>query len=176
MITAALSRPTTGVTWINVFIVVGSAMFAVALAVSAYFEPQWRMLHVLQGLTYVAVILLARMQSPWGFGAGVFTATFWNVLVLFRTPVGPMGIEAVRTLLRNGQFEQPEVWLQLFGALGHFLIIIACLVGFLRLRPNGRECQRFVGGGVLSIAYLLLVAFTLGPPEAAQHIKQALGL
>lgn len=176
MTTAVLSKPAAGATWINASILVGSVMFAIALAVSAYFEPQWRVLHVLQGLIYVAVVVLTRAQSPWGFGAGVFTATFWNVLVLFRSPVGSQGIEEFGKLIRGGQFERPDVWLQLFGAFGHCLIIVACLVGFLRLRPRTPQWSRFVAGGVISIGYLLAAAFTLGPPEAAQHIKQALGL
>ena len=143
-------------------------MFVIALAVSAIFAPQWRVLHVLQALIYVVVIILTRRQSAYGFGAGVFTSTFWNVLVLCRSPVGKEAI--------NGHLLQPDIALQLFGACGHILIIIACLVGFLRTRPAERQWGQFVAGGILAITYLLVMAFTLGPPEAAEHLKQAFGL
>jgi len=175
MTTAALSRPATNATWINTFIVIGSLMFIVALAVSALFAPQWRVLHVLQGSIYVIVIILTRRQSAWGFGAGALTATFWNLLVLFRSPVGAEGLHAIGSLLRGGS-ARPDILLQLFGACGHFLIIAACLVGFLSLRPQERQWGRFVVGGVLAIAFLLAMAFTAGPPEAAVNIKHALGL
>jgi hypothetical protein len=46
-------------------------MFVLGLAVSAIFAPEWRVLHVLQSLIYVAVIALARRRSAWGFGAGL---------------------------------------------------------------------------------------------------------
>jgi hypothetical protein len=78
----------TNARWINVSIVVGSVMFIIALAVSAIFLPQWRALHVMQALPYLIVIVLTRRLSPWGFGAGVSMACFWNALLLFRSPVG----------------------------------------------------------------------------------------
>jgi hypothetical protein len=43
-------------------------MFMSGLAVSAYFLPQWRVLHVLQGSIYIVVILMTRRLSTWGFG------------------------------------------------------------------------------------------------------------
>jgi hypothetical protein len=176
MTVAAPTKPATNAAWINAFILVGSVMFLCALAVSAIFLPQWRVLHVLQALPYVAIIALTRRKSAWGFGAGVFTATFWNVLVLFRSPVGPQATQAIENLFRAGQAQRPDVLLQLFGACGHVLIIAACLVGFFRTRPAARQWSQFAAGGVLTIGYFLAMAFTVGPPEAAQHIRQALGL
>jgi hypothetical protein len=176
MTTTALARPAAGAKWINATIFVGSAIFIFALAVSAFFAPEWRVLHVLQALIYVAVIVLTRRTSAWGFGAGVLIAVFWNVLLLFRSPVGPEGVQVMETLIRTGHATQPDILIQLFAAFGHVLIIVACLVGFLRTRPTARQWNQFFAGGALAIGYLLVMAFTLGPPEAAQHIKQAFGL
>ena len=168
MTTIVASKPIAGAKWINASIVLGSAVFVLALAVSAFFEPQWRVLHFLQALIYVAVVVLTRRRSAWGFGAGVFIAVFWNVLVLFRSPLGHEAI--------SGNALRPDVLIQLLAACGHMLIIVACLVGFWQIRPAARQWGQFVAGGLLAIGYLLLMAFTLGPPEAAQHIKQAFGL
>jgi hypothetical protein len=176
MTASALTKPADDATWINASILVGSLIFVFALTVSAFFEPQWRVLHFLQALPYVAVVVFTRRRSAWGFGAGVLTAVFWNILVLLRSPVGPEGIQAIESLLRTGQVQRPDVLLQLFAAAGHFLIILACLVGFFRLRPAPRHWGQFAAGGALAIGYLLVMAFTMGPPEAAQHIRQALGL
>jgi len=175
MTTATLARPASS-SWINACILIGSALFVGALAVSAYFEPEWRVLHVFQGLIYVAVVVLAWRQSAWGYGAGACIATFWNVLLLFRSPFGTAAIEAIGTLARTGAMQRPDVWVQLFAVFGHFLIIVACLVAFLRERPDGTQWRRFVGGGVLAIGFLLVMAFTVGPPAAAEHLKQAFGL
>jgi hypothetical protein len=158
----------TSATMTRALIVVGSAMFVLALAVSAIFAPQWRALHVMQALPYFVVIILAWRQSPWGFGAGVITACFWNALILFRSPVG--------TALVHGDVTRPDIVLQLFATLGHFLLIVGCLVGFARTHPGGRQWARFFGGGVIAVAYLLVMIWTVGPPEGVEHIKQALGL
>jgi hypothetical protein len=95
--------------------------------------------------------------------------------VLFRSPVGREGSRAIETVLRGGPAD-PSILIQLFAACGHFLIIGGCVVGFLRLRPTGRQWGEFVVGGVLAIGFLLVMAFTGGPPEAAVHLKQAFGL
>jgi len=174
MATAALSRAGTNAMWINASIFIGSLIFIFALAISAYFEPQWRVLHVLQGSIYVVVIVLTRRQSTWGYGAGALIATFWNWIALFRSPVGSEGVKAIASVVHGGT-PDPSALIQLFAACGHFLIIVACVAGFLRLRPTGRQWGEFIGGGVLAIALLLVMAFTVGPPEAAEHLKQALG-
>jgi antibiotic biosynthesis monooxygenase (ABM) superfamily enzyme len=54
--------------WLRVAIVVGAGLFIAALLLSAVFEPRIRLLHLLQALIYVAVIVLTRRGSAWGFG------------------------------------------------------------------------------------------------------------
>jgi hypothetical protein len=168
MTTSVPAKTASSASWINVCVIAGSAMFILALTVAAIFAPQWRVLHVAQALIYVAVIVLARRRSAWGFGAGVVVPAFWTALLLFRSPVG--------TALVHGQVSQPDVFLQLFGAVGNCLIIVACLAAFLGAQPGGRKWAQFAAGGALSLGYLLAAVFTIGPPEGAQHIRQALGL
>jgi hypothetical protein len=176
MTTSVLARPGGEPKWINRSIVAGSAIFVFALAVVAIFAPQWRVLHVLQALIYVAVVILARRKSAWGFGAGVFIAAFWDALILFRSPIGQQAAAGIVALIHGGPSPRPDVMLQAFAGCGHVLIIVGCLAGFVRTRPGGRQWGEFVAGGVLAIGYLLLMVFTVGPPEGAQHIREALGL
>ncbi len=44
----------------------GAAIFVMALFWSAVLDPAIRLLHALQTLIYVAVVVLARRNSPWG--------------------------------------------------------------------------------------------------------------
>src|SRR5690242_10166730 len=69
----------------RVWIQVGAGIFIFALAVSAAFVPQLRLLHFLQALIYVAIIIFARRDGAWVFGAGVTVAVLWNSLSLFIT-------------------------------------------------------------------------------------------
>jgi hypothetical protein len=153
--------------WIDRSIIAGSAMFVFGLTISAIFAPQWRVLHFFQALIYVAVVLLARRRSAWGYGAGVLIAIFWDALILFRSPFGQ---ELVRNPMR------PDIVIQLIAALGHVILFAGCLAAFLRKRPTGDEWARFAVGGALAIGYLLVMVFLVGPPEGVQHIKQAFGL
>jgi hypothetical protein len=167
-LTAELDTRTGNARWIDTSIIVGAVVFMLALAVSAIFAPQWRALHVAQALPYIVIIVLTRRGNPWGFGAGVITASFWNWLLLFRSPVG--------IALAHGDVSRPDVAIQLLAALGHFMIIGACLVGFWRTRPAGRQWASFFGGGAIAVGYLLVMVWTVGPAEGVAHIKQALGL
>jgi hypothetical protein len=49
------------------------------------------------------------------------------------------------------------------GGLGHFILILGCLIGFLQLRPGHRQLVQFVAGGLLALAYFaLIVTMTVG--------------
>jgi hypothetical protein len=49
------------------------------------------------------------------------------------------------------------------AAAGHFLLIVACLAGFLRLRPRAVQWGQFLAGGILAVGYFVLIIFTTGP-------------
>ncbi|HSP17678.1 MAG TPA: hypothetical protein VLV78_23235 [Thermoanaerobaculia bacterium] len=148
--------------WINAVIWVGAGSFFFALVVSAIFDPTIRLLHFLQALIYVAVVFLARRKSPWGFGAGVLIAAFWNYINLFVNTFIAAGMRQLVGLVTTGRLRRPDLLIALVAAGGHFLLIAGCAVGFLRTRPRLPDWARFVAGGVLSIAYLVAIIATTG--------------
>jgi hypothetical protein len=160
---------------VNALMAVGSGMFVFGLAVSATFAPEWRVLHVLQALIYVAVIVLTRRRSAWGFGAGLAVALFWNALSVFATTAARDGIQELWTVMRTGHTQRPDLLLSLFAATGHLLIIVACLVGFVRIRPTARQWRQFVGGGLIALAYLVGIVFAVGPPQPVMLMKRVFG-
>src|SRR5262245_64024860 len=90
----------------QVWTYLGAALFLVALLVSAIVVPELRLLHLMQALIYVAVIVLARRNSAWGFGAGFAIAIVWNGLSLFVTRLMQAGAVAFLSSLRYGHVEQ----------------------------------------------------------------------
>lgn len=144
-------------------IVVGAAFFIFALFLSAVYEPRIRMLHLLQAAIYIAVVVLARRNSSWGYGAGVVISAFWNYINLFVTTFIRAGVEQLLGLIQTGRITRPDLALSLIAATGHFLLIAACLVGFLRSRPMARDWAQFVGGGVFVVVYFILIIITTGP-------------
>jgi hypothetical protein len=150
-------------TWLGLFILAGVAFFLVALALSAFFIPQLRLLHALQAMIYLAVIVLALKASPWGFGAGVAIAAVWNGMSLFVTHLFQAGVEQFLSLARTGHVNRPDTLMVMIGGLGHFLLIIGCMTAFLQQRPGRRQWTQFFGGGLWSLAYFALIVVTVAP-------------
>jgi len=68
------------------------------------------------------------------------------------------GVDALRALLRTGHLARPDLLLILVSAGGHFLMILGCLVCFLRRNPKRRQWAELFGGAVLAIAALVLIS------------------
>jgi hypothetical protein len=156
-------KPVAGPHWIPVSIPIGAGLFIFALAGSAVMIPQLRLLHSLQALIYVAVILSTRRNSAWGFGAGVIIPVAWNCLNFFVTHLIQAGVGQLWALVRTGHLRQPDTLMVLVGGVAHFLLIIACMAGFLQLRPGVRLWGQFFAGGLLALAYFALIVFTTAP-------------
>ncbi len=151
--------------WVRVSIPISAGLFILALALSAVLIPQLRLLHLLQALIYVAVIVLTRRNSAWGFGAGVVVPTAWNCLGLFITHLIQAGAGQFWLLLRTGHVSRPDTLAVLLGGVAHFLLIIACIAGFLQLRPGRKQWAQFFAGGLLAMAYFALIIVTTAPPH-----------
>jgi hypothetical protein len=178
MIDPARPKPlaATNAKWINACILVGSGIFVFGLVVSAVFAPEWRLLHALQALIYVAVVVLTRRKSAYGFGAGVAVAVFWNSIGIFAATFFLDGVQDLWAAIRTGSAPRPDLLLQLLAFGGHLLIIVACLVGFFRTRPGIRRWGQFVAGGVLAIGYFAAIVFAAGPPSAVALFRRVFGL
>lgn len=149
--------------WIGVFVLAGAGFFGFALFLSAVFDPAIRVLHLLQALIYVGVVVLTRRDSAWGFGAGFLISVFWNYTNLFVTSFISAGLQVLAHLVRTGHLERPDLLVAVVAALGHVLLIIACLAGFLRTRPRATQWVQFAAGGALAVVYLVGIILTTGP-------------
>jgi len=141
----------------QVLIYIGAALFMVALLVSAVIVPELRLLHSLQALIYLAVIVLARRNSAWGFGAGFFIGVVWNSFSLFVTHLMQVGAVAFWSSLRTGDVKQIVPMMVALGGLGHFVLIIASAFAILRHDVEIKKWWKFVGGGAAAIAYFVLI-------------------
>jgi hypothetical protein len=155
--------PVDGSRWIGVAIPIGVILFILALTLSAVFVPRLRPLHLFQALIYVAVIVLTRRNSPWGFGVGVTIAAAWNCLNLFVTHLFQAGAGQFWVLLHTGYVSRPDTLMVMVGGVAHFVLIIACMAGFIQLRPGIKQRGQFFAGGLLALAYFALIIVILVP-------------
>ena len=147
----------------RMWIPIGAALFLIALTVSALVVPQLQLLHLLQALIYVVVVALARRNSAWGFGAGFSVAVAWNCLNLFVTHLMQAGGVEFWSFLRTGHVRRLDTMMVPLGGIGHFILLVACLTAFLALRTDNRKWRKFFLGGVLALAYLVLIVAIARP-------------
>lgn len=157
------ARTVTAPRWVLVWIRIAAGLFLLALTLSALLIPQLRFLHLFQALIYMAVIVLTRRNSAWGFGAGVVIAVLWNGLNLFVTHLFQEGIGQFWSLLHTGHVSRPDTLMVMAGGVAHFLLIIACMAGFLELRPTRKHWAQFFAGGLLVSGYMVLIVVTTAP-------------
>jgi hypothetical protein len=146
----------------------GSGFFMFALLISAVFEPSIRLLHALQALIYVAVIVLTRRNSAWGFGAGCIIGAFWNYIFI-------RGAAADIWAFIMGRVARPDMAIQLAATVAHFLLIVACIAGFARLKPDAKRWTVFFAGGIMAVSYLVLLMVTLRP-QYIPLLKRCFGM
>jgi hypothetical protein len=158
--------------WTRASISIGVGLFLLALALSAVIVRQLLYLHLLQALIYLAVLVLTQRNNAWGYGIGVIVPTAWNCLNLFVTHLFQKGAVQFWSLIHSGQFwfllrtgqvSRPETMTVMVGGAAHVLIIVACVAGFLHLRPRGMQICQFFGGGVLALAYFALIIAIAAP-------------
>jgi len=138
---------------------IGAALFLVALLGSAIAIPGLRILHSFQALIYIAVIVLTRRNSSWGYGAGFAIAIAWNGVELIAHVMQADAV-AVWSSLRAGHVPPVVPMMVMLGGAAHCILIVAALFVLIRHNTEVRKWWKFAGGGVLSIAYFaLLVAF-----------------
>jgi hypothetical protein len=154
--------------WLRITIPASAVTFIFALFIAAVFQPNIRLLHALQALIYVAVIILARRDSAWGYGAGCFISGAWNFMYIKGT-VGPIWD------LITGRLFRPDLVIVLLAVVAHFCLMIACIAAFLRLAPPSKRWIKFLAGGFLTLAYFVLIIVTAAPPYVVPLLKKVLG-
>ena len=149
--------------WVQRLIVASCVLFIFVLALSAVFDASIRVLHLFQAAIYVAVVILARKRSAWGYGAGCLIAAFWNWTNLVHTNFIANGLRELSRALQTGQVTRPDQLIAVLAASAHFVLIFACLVGVSLIRPKSSwDPARFLGGGVLAIGYFAGIIVLFG--------------
>lgn len=96
-------------------------------------------------------------------GAGFFIACLWNYTNLLVTDFITAGFSQLWLMAQTGTVNRPGLLIAVVAPGGHFLLIAACLVGFLRASPARRQWREFVVGGVAAVLYFVAIIVTTGP-------------
>ncbi len=156
---AAVKGPSSTHVWIPI----GAGLFLVALVVSAIAVPELRLLHLLQALIYVMVVIFARRNNVFAFGAGFTMAVAWNCLEFFGPHLIQAGAAMLWSFLHTGQVQHLETMMVPVGAVGHLILIIACLAALFNHATDTKKWWKFLAGGVLVLGYFAVIVAIARP-------------
>ncbi len=146
-------------------ITIGGSFFILALAVSAAFIPEIRLLHVVQAALYVATILLSLRRSRWGYFLGASIAGFWTIVALIGSPLFAELI---------AQPTRPDLVLQGLAWLANLAVVIGAILAYNKL-PD-RTLRDVVG--LLLVFFgataFLVTATAILAPEYLSHLAGVL--
>ncbi len=150
--------------WVDWLIIASCVLFILILALSAFYDPSIRVLHVFQALIYIVVIILSQKRSAWGYGAGCIIAAFWNWINLVHTTFIKAGFIELSRSLQSGQIRRPDLLIAVFAATAHFVLIGCCLAGYFRISSRKSwEPVKFLTGGLLAVGYFAAIIILFGP-------------
>jgi hypothetical protein len=157
------NTPVKGSSSTHFWIPIGAGLFLIALIGSAIAVPELRLLHFLQALIYVAVVILARRNNVIAFGAGFTIAVAWNCLEFFGPHLIQTGAAVLWYFLRTGQVSHLETMMVPIGAIGHLILIIACLAALFDQTTDTKKWWKFLAGGVLVLGYFAAIVAVARP-------------
>lgn len=114
----------------------GASFFILALAISAYWEPDIRWLHFVQAWMYVAGIVLAFRFNRWGYFVGLSAAGLWDYTNIFATTFLFNGIQQLSEWIHTGRLARPDLLIAIPAWLANFLVITGCVWAYWRLRQK----------------------------------------
>jgi hypothetical protein len=115
--------------------------------------PQLRPLHFLQGLIYVAIVILARRRNISAYGAGIFIAVVWNSLNLFVTHLMLEGSRLFWSWIHTGQLQRVDTMLVTMGGIGHFILIAGCVAAMVQEKSEPKKWRKFATGATATLVY-----------------------
>jgi len=143
--------------WTRVWIAIGSALFLIAMLVSAIAVPQLRLLHLLQALIYVIVFMYGRRDNSYALGAGFTIAAAWNSIETFGPHLVQTGAIMIWSFIHHGRAEHLDTMMVPVGAVGHLILMAACFAALVYHVHSDKKWWKFAAGGLSVLGYFALI-------------------
>ncbi len=111
---------------------IGSGIFIVVLAVSAYWEADIGWLHFFQAWMYAATIVLSLRGSRWGYFVGISAAGLWDYANIVATSFFWNGLQQLTQWIHTGHLARPDLLIAVPAWFSNLLVIIACIWAYSR--------------------------------------------
>jgi len=133
-----------------------AAFFVAILALSAYWDPTIRTLHVFEAVPYVLAGVLCLRQGTFGYAVAAASGAFWLWCAGFLTTFIRNGFERLGMLLRTGSVDRLDILISVPAALATAGLVVFSIASYVRLRnKSGRDI------GVIASAFIAVPLFFL---------------
>jgi hypothetical protein len=152
-----------------------AAIFVVILAVSAYWDPTIRVLHVFEAIPYVAAGALCLRRHKFGYLLGAASGAFWLWCAGTLTTFVRNGFDRLALLIRTGTVDRPDVLIAVPAAMATGGLVLFSAWGYSRLRSKSwADLVRFIATFALVFAFFLAI-FALFAPRYLGMFRRLLG-
>lgn len=145
-----------------------AAVFIVVLAVSAYWEPAIRTLHVFEAVPYALAAMLSLRQRKLGYFLGAASGAFWLLTASTLTSFVRNGFERVAMLATTGSVDRWDQFIAAPAALSTGGLALFSLWGYARLRTKAPSDAAAFAGVLVSVIAFFLLLFWLFAPQYLQ--------
>lgn len=136
---------------------VGGCGFISMLGLSAYWEPNIRLLHFFQAWMYVATMALARRRNAWGYFLGTSAAGLWIYANLFATTFFFNGLQQLSQWVHTGRLDRADLLIAVPAWFSNLLVVTGCVWGYRRLPArSGSDAGRLLLSFALATGFFAL--------------------
>ena len=144
----------------------------VILAISAYWDPSIRILHVFEALPYGLAAVLCLRQRRIGYLLGAASGGFWLWMAGTQTSFVRNGFERVVMLATTGHVDRWEQFIAAPAALSTGGLVLFAAWGYARLRERRpRDLALFVVV-LMAVALFFVAIFWLFAPRYLTLFKR----
>jgi hypothetical protein len=141
-----------------------AAIFIVVLAISAYWDPSIRVLHLFEAIPYGLAAVLCLRRSKLGYLLGIASGGFWLGTAGTLTSFVRNGFERVAMLVMTGRVDRWDQFIAAPAAVSTAGLMVFSLWGYSRLRTKSpRDMALFLAVLLSVIAFFLLLFWLFAP-------------
>jgi hypothetical protein len=149
---------------VDLLAAVCSLAFVGILAISAYWDPSIRMLHLFEAIPYLAAGWLCLRRVKIGYLLAIAGGLFWLWVAGTRTTFVQNGFALASQWMRTGRLERPDVFIAAPAAIVTAGMALFGLWGYARVRNKAAaDIGLFVASLVFVAGYFIAIFAVFAP-------------
>src|SRR5262245_35977149 len=142
-----------------------AAIFVAILAISAYWDPTIRTLHVFEAIPYTVAGLLCLRQNKLGYALAIAGGAFWLWCAGFLTTFVRNGFQRLDMLVRTGSVDRLDVLIAAPAALATGGLVVFSIASYVRLRDKSWRDSVVMASGLVAVPLFFLAIFKAFAPR-----------